>query len=58
MTFMVTCMVLCLISVLADKDLLKSVLECLALFPSLWMRDHPSDTEDEAVVRLLSEDEV
>ena len=50
-------MVLCLISVLADDDLLKPILECSALLPSLWMRDHPSDTEDEAAVGLLSEDD-
>ena len=55
--FMVAYMVSCLISVPADDDLLKYVLECSALLPSLWMRDHPSDTEDEAMVRLLSEDE-
>ena len=50
-------MVSCLISVLADDDLLKSIFECSAMLPSLWMRDRPSDTEDKAAVGLLSEDE-
>ena len=56
--FIVKCMVSFLISVLADEDLLKSVLECLALLVSMWKRDHPCDTEDDELVRLSSEDEV
>ena len=53
---MVKCMVSCLVSVLADEDLLKSVLECSELL-QLWKRDHPSDTEDEGLVGLSGEDE-
>ena len=46
------------ISVLADEDLLKSVLECLALQVLYWKVDHPSDTEEDVTVGLSSEDEV
>ena len=56
--FIVECMVSFLISVLADEDLLKSVLECSELLASSWKRYHPSDTEDEELVGLSSEDEV
>ena len=52
------CMVSFLISVLANEDLLKSVLECSDLVVSSWKRDHPSDTEDDALVGLSSKDEV
>ena len=45
-----------LISVLADEDLLKSVLECSELVVSRWKVCHPSDTED-ITVGLSSEDE-
>ena len=45
-------------SVLADQDLLKSVLECLDLVVLLWKRDHPSNTEYDGLVRLSREDEV
>ena len=55
--FIAECMVSFLISVLADEDLLKSVLECSDLLVSLWKRDHPSDTEDDELVRLFSKDE-
>ena len=40
-------MVSFLISVLANEDLLKLVLECLELMISAWKRDHPSDNEDD-----------
>ena len=50
-------MVSFLISVLANEDLLKSVLECLALMVSSWKKDHPSDTEDDITVGLSSKDE-
>ena len=56
-TLAVKCKVLFLISVLANEDLLKSVLECLDLVVSSWKRDHPSDTEDDVLVGLSSEDE-
>ena len=46
-----------LISVLADSNLLKSVLECSPLKASSWMDHHPSDTEDEVALGLSSEDE-
>ena len=46
-----------LISVLDDRDLLKSVLECSELVTSLWKCGHPSDTEEDPAVRLSSEDE-
>ena len=46
-----------LISVLADRDLLKSVLECSELVTSLWKHGHPSDTEEDPAVGLSSEDE-
>ena len=42
---------------LADHDNLKSILECSQLMMSKWKRDHPSDTEDETLVGLTSEDE-
>ena len=51
-------MFLFVISVLADEDLLRSVLEYSTLQISHWKVDHPSDTEEEAVVGLSSEDEV
>ena len=51
-------MVSFLISVLADENLLKSVLECSDLLVSMWKRDHPSDTEDDELVGLSSKDEV
>ena len=54
--FAVECMVSFLISVLADEDLLKLVLECSELMISAWKKDHPSDTEDDTVVGLSSED--
>ena len=56
--FAVECMVLFLVSILANEDLLKSVLECLELMILAWKRDHPSNTEDDTVVRLSSKDEV
>ena len=56
-TFAAKCMVSFLISVLADEDLLKSVLECSDLMVSGQKRDHPSDTEDDTMVGLSSEDE-
>ena len=46
-----------LVSVLADGDLLKLVLECSDLVISSSKRDHPSDTEDKVLVGLSSEDE-
>ena len=46
-----------LISVPADRDLLKSVSECSELVTSLWKHGHPSDTEEDPAVRLSSEDE-
>ena len=52
------CVFFFLISVLADEDLLKSVLECSELMVSRWKVDHPSDTEEDITVRLSSEDEV
>ena len=50
-------MVSLLVSVLADEDLLKLVLECLDLVVSSWKRDRP-DTKDDVLVGLSSEDEV
>ena len=44
-------------TVLADADLLKSVLECSIIKVSSWKVGHPSDTEDETLVGLSSEDE-
>ena len=44
-------------SVLADCDNLKSILKCSQLMISKWKHDHPSDTEDETLVGLTSEDE-
>ena len=55
--FAVKCMVSFLISVLADEDLLKSVLECSDLVVSSWKRDHPSDIKDDVLVGLSSKDE-
>ena len=54
---MVVLIWLLLFSVLADHDNLKSVLECSQLMRSKWKHDHPSDTEDETLVGLTSEDE-
>ena len=51
-------MVSFLISVLANEDLLKSVLECSDLVVLMWKRDHLSDTKDEVLVWLSSEEEV
>ena len=51
------CLAFSLISVLADRDLLKSVLECSELVAPLWKCGHPSDTEEDPAVRLSSEDE-
>ena len=48
---------LLLFSVLANHDNLKSILECSQLMMSKWKHDHPSDTEDETLVGLTSEDE-
>ena len=56
--FTVECMVLFFISVLFDEDPLKSVLDCSDLVVSTWKRDHPSDTEDDVLVRLSSKNEV
>ena len=53
--FAVKCIVSFFISVLADGDLLKSVLECSDLVVLTWKRDHPSDTEDNVLVGLSSE---
>ena len=55
--FAVKCMVSFLVSVLTNEDLLKSVLECSELMISAWKKDHPSDTKDDTVVWLSSEDE-
>ena len=55
--FMDECMVSFLVSVLADEELLKSVLECLALMVSSWKKDHPFDTEDDITFGLSSKDE-
>ena len=44
-------------TVLADANLLKSVLECSVLKVSRWKVEYPSDTEDETLVWLSSEDE-
>ena len=56
--FIVKCMVSFLVSVLADGDLLRLVLECLELMILAWKRDHPSNTKDDTVDRLSSEDKV
>ena len=45
------------LSVLADHDNLKSILKCSQLMMSKWKHDHPSDTEDETLVGLMSKDE-
>ena len=50
-------MFLFVVSVLANEDLLKSVLECSALQVSHWKVDHPSDTEEDVTVGLSSKDE-
>ena len=46
-----------LISVIADADLMKSVLETSRLLTSPYKAEHPSDTEDGHEVGLSSEDE-
>ena len=43
---------------IADVDLMKSVLEMSRLLTSPYKVEHPSDTEDRLDVRLSSEDEV
>ena len=45
------------ISVIADADLMKSVLETSRLLTSLYKAEHPSDTEDRLNVGLSSKDE-
>ena len=50
-------MLLFFVSVLADEDLLKSVLECLDLMVLRWKVYHPSDTKEDITVGLSSEDE-
>ena len=42
---------------IADADLMKSVLETSRVWVSLYKAEHPSDTEDGLNVGLLSEDE-
>ena len=42
---------------IADADLMKSVLEMSRLLTSPYKAEHPSDTEDGYEVGLLSEDE-
>ena len=49
-------MFLFVISVLANEDLLKLVLECSALQVLYWKVDHPSDTEEDVTVGLSSKD--
>ena len=44
-------------SVLTNHDNIISVLECSTLSISKWKHNHPSDTEDETLVGLMSEDE-
>ena len=51
-------MFLFVISVLVNEDLLKLVLECSVLQVSHWKVDHPSDTEEEVVIGLSSEEGV
>ena len=51
-------MVAFLISVIADADLMKSVLETLRLLMLPYKVEHPSDTKDGHEVGLSSEDEV
>ena len=47
----------CFISVIADVDLMKSVLETSRLLTSPYKAEHPSNTEDGLEVGLSSEDE-
>ena len=54
---MVACLVHFSFSVLANHDNIKSVLECSTLSISKWKHNHPSDTKDETLVGLMSEDE-
>ena len=56
-TYLVAYLIFFLFSVLADRDNLKSFLECSQLMISKWKHDHPSDTKDENLVGLTSEDE-
>ena len=51
------CVFSLVISVLADEDLLKSVLECSVLMVSHWKVDHQLDTEEDVTVGISSEDE-
>ena len=51
------CVFLFVVSVLANEDLLKSVLQCSVLQISHWKVDHPSDTEEDITVGLSNEDE-
>ena len=44
-------------SVLTNHDNIKSILECSPLSISKWKHNHPSDTKDENLVGLMSEDE-
>ena len=46
------------VSVIADVDLMKAVLEMSRLLTSPYKAEHPSDTEDGLEVGLSSEDEV
>ena len=48
---------LAVFSVLADASLLKSVLECSVLEVSRWKVEHLTDTKDDVMVGLTSEDE-
>ena len=56
-TYLVAYLIFPLFSVLADRDNLKSILKCSQLMTSKWKHDHPSDTKDETLVGLMSEDE-
>ena len=47
-------MFLFLVSVLADEDLLKSVLECSEMMVLRWKVDHPSDIENNITFGLSS----
>ena len=47
-----------IITVKADEDLNKYVLECSRLGCTLWKHCFPQDTEDEAAIGISSEDEV
>ena len=53
-SWVISCIV---ISVKADEDLNKYVLECSGLGQMLWKHKFPQDTEDEGKVRLSSKDE-